>query len=90
MIASMEGFVNTVKYLLKQQNLNCKLKDNDGYDALSLATTSEIMDLFLHYFDLGMLKDLDMTTFGNTELIQAAGQGNLNTVQRLLRPGKIL
>ena len=84
-VASRNGHVDTVKYLLEQPSIQYNLKDETGRTAVMVSATTEIEDLFLSgYGTVGKNNDLDVTGFKKYELIQAGAHGNVEKVKKLL------
>ncbi len=88
MMASEQGYVEIVKYLLEQEEIDFNAVDDKARTAIMRTKTAEIEQLFLSgYGVIGKNDVLDVTGFKKVELIQAAFHGNLKKVQSLLESG---
>ena len=85
MRASLFGFADIVKFLLKEDTIQYNEKDMYNNTALIYSKTDEIEQLFLSkYGILAKKNDLDIAGYEEVKLNRAADHGNLKKVKQFL------
>ena len=85
MRACLFGYINVVKYLLEQDNIEYNKADIQNCTAIMSAKTDEIEELFLNnYGVLSKKTDLDLSGFEQVKLNRAAYHGSLTKVKKYL------